>query len=448
MNLIALWSWVILAFGILLISRQFNRTAGTILGILTAMLWVGSLQATFPNHAQPWSGWMLCMVLAGSAAYPLLAVWSAGSLALQERPAREAKSSTGVVPAESPAGCDLSSDVTREILDRYDDWADEHRLDPDPWPAMDEFIRSVLFSTCGATHVRCYRLITEAQELAPLHETELENDGVRMPARGGIIGHVLTTNRAFLRGDAMLGEKIERIVSDGGQNMDWCFAVSSGRNRLGLVTAGKLENEPDIIAGRLRAVERLIGHCWCLLHETVQGRSAIVSDPVSGLLTREAFLTRAADSLRASYKLGEPSAVAVVAVEGLRQINDSGQWETADQIIRDLSSLLRSKTRHDDVVGRFDGSRFIVLFRRVDSELASLIIRQLMSRLTAACSDSSRWPVHVGVRCGVAGTGLGQPDLRSLVSQAVVYCQQARLNDAPIAGDLICHEPEVGVVGA
>ena len=128
--------------------------------------------------------------------------------------------------------------------------------------------------------------------------------------------------------------------------------------------------------------------------------------------------------------------VAAIALEGLREVSDSGRWEVADEVVREVSNVLRRKMRMDDRVGRFDGSRFLLLLRRVDSELASLIVAQFMSRLTGVCRNHGRWHGVVEVRCGVAGSGTERPDLRTLVFRALAQCRRARLENTPIASDL------------
>ncbi len=200
--------------------------------------------------------------------------------------------------------------------------------------------------------------------------------------------------------------------------------------------AGQLDVVPERNKVLLRAVEQLINQFWCMLTETLRCRTAVQIDPVSGLHTRPAFLRAGEQSLDESYSQGEPVAVAVIAMEGLRELSDSGRWEVADELIQGIADSLRRKVRTDDCLGRFDGSRFIVLLRRVDSELASLIVTQIMSRVSAVCSDQAQWNATVGVRCGLAGSGIETPDLRPLVSRALVQCRRARVEDTPIASDL------------
>ncbi len=129
-------------------------------------------------------------------------------------------------------------------------------------------------------------------------------------------------------------------------------------------------------------------------------------------------------------------ACAVFALEGLREINDSGRWEVADDLVREVADTLRCKIRTDDRIGRFDGSRIVLLLRRVDSELASLIVSQIMARLSVLWADESREGVHVTIRCGVAGSGTDQVELRALISRALAQCRRARIENTSIASDL------------
>jgi GGDEF domain-containing protein len=240
----------------------------------------------------------------------------------------------------------------------------------------------------------------------------------------------------------------------------WCFPVRQGTRRRGVVTVGHLGIAPQTNQPLLRAVERMVAQFWAMLSETIHSRSAVQNDPVSGLPTRPAFLRLAEQSLAESYQQCEPVAVVVLALEGLRELSDAGRWDAADELVHEVSRVLTRKVRIDDRLGRFDGSRFLILLRRVDSELASLIVSQLISRVAALCGDrvgplasqpaggepacwgqgSLPGPSHrhasIRVRCGLAGSGTENPDLRTLVLRALDQCRRARLENTPLATDL------------
>jgi len=277
---------------------------------------------------------------------------------------------------------------------------------------------------------------------------------MRVSARQGILGHVVTSGRSYVEGDRTQGELIGQLAATCGppgpksEAIVWCFAVTQGTKRLGAVTAGHLDGPWLIPADNLallRAVEQLVSQCWCLLAETVHSRTAGQHDPGSGLYNRAAFLQAAQQSLRESYAQGEPVAIAVIVLEGMRELNDAGRWEVADELVREVADFLRRKVRMDDRLGRFDGSRFIWLLRRVDAELASLIVKQVMSRLTTLCDDRHRWRASITVRCGVVGSGTENPELRTLVSHALVQSHRARREHVAIAGELDAQEATSGV---
>jgi diguanylate cyclase (GGDEF)-like protein len=293
--------------------------------------------------------------------------------------------------------------------------------------------------------VRPYRLLSDAEELIPLREPSPLTEVRHLAARRGIVGHVVTTGRAYVAGDLGQGELVRKLAEESEDRAAWCFAVKHGTARLGAVVVGELAVSPHQNGALLHAMERLTTRLWCELEEVNKGRTAALDDPVSHLYSREAFLRAAESSLQESYNQAEPVALGVIALEGLRELNDTGRWEIADELVGDLAQSLRRKVRLDDCLGRFDGSRFMVLLRRVDSELASLIIGQIMSRLSAVCDDQARWRAAVRVRCGVAGSGTDQPELRSLMARALAECRRAREEGTAVACDLGGVKLESGV---
>lgn len=436
LTLLLPWFPILLAVGIG--ARLLGRAKGLYLGIACALFWIVLVQAAagYGVWRDPWTVGALA---AGAMAIAAMGAWAAqptgeglgttsdaGSHAASatEPPVVQEACATGVVMQLADA------------IEQFDDWLQQYRDDDDPWSRFDEFVRSVLYQCCRATHVRPYRLLSEGEELAPLRAAEDFDHHDRRPARHGIVGYVVTSGRAYVAGDPAQGEHLTRLASESGESIRWAFAVRRGAKRLGLVTADHLDISPESNGPLLRAVERMINLFWSALDEAIRSRSAVQNDPVSGLPTRPAFLQLAEQSLRQSYAHGEPVAVVVIALEGLRELGDSGRWEVADDLVREFSRILRTKVRLDDRLGRFDGSRFIVLLRRVDSELAGLIVSQLILRLSTLCEDCDRWRAAVAIRCGVAGSGTERVDLNTLVFRALSQSRRARREQTSLATDL------------
>jgi diguanylate cyclase (GGDEF)-like protein len=323
-----------------------------------------------------------------------------------------------------------------DAMDRFHRWLAAQTDPVDPWPAFGEFVRAVLHECCGATHVKIYRLSSNGKELIALRDPNPLVQTDSLSVRRGIVGHVVTSGRSYIAGDPSHGKLIEELAEGVETQIVWCFPVQRGSERLGVVTVGHCDLPAPGNKSALTLAEKMVVQFWWMAASAVRTRTLEQFDPICGLLSRPSFLRMAQQALSEAYHEGAPVAVAVLALEGLRGMNDSGRWETADELLQEISKLLRAKVRAGDLLGRFDGSRFVILLRRVDSELATLIVRQLIAQLSTICGDSVRWGAPTQVRCGLTGSGTDQPTMRTLVSQALSQSQRAREQNRLIAADV------------
>ncbi len=440
LNVLLPWLPIVLAAGVG--ARLLGARRGFLLASLCTVFWVALVCASPPPGFwdRPWSA---AVIAAGAMSILAIGSWTATSTRPTAAKAPQtrlpAPSATDPTHADTQAHVivqDTSMGGIAAAIEQFDDWLETNRNDNDPWPEFGEFARSVLYQCCQATHVKLYRILCEGGDLVPLREVDPFDQQELRSTRKGIIGHVVTSGRAFLAGDQTQGELVTALAAESDEPLAWVFPVSQGARRIGVVTVGQFNGNAADNRPLLRASALLINHFWNCLGEACRGRSAGRLDPVSGLLVREAFFASAEHGLKQAYGQGEPAVIAVIALEQLRHLNDNGQWELADQVIRESAALLQRKVRTDDCLGRFDGTRFLLFLRRVDSNLAMLILEQLMSRLKALCGNEARWGVAVRVRCGVSGSGTTRPPLTAMVAQAMRMCRQARIDEVNIASDL------------
>jgi diguanylate cyclase (GGDEF)-like protein len=441
-SLALLLPWFPVLLGVGMGGRLLGRSRGLALGVLCALFWLLVIRSS----AGPglWKdGWALASAAAGMFAIIAIGAWAGETGAIRNRFAPVRRDPTGIMEGSLASKSELESgraestvdSLTRlsEAMDQFDDFVEDNRLVNDPWPAFGEFMRRVLYQNCQATHVRPYRLVNEGRELAPLIEVDSSYPTKRLGASDGLIGEVLATGRAYLEGgggQAVAGSS-SASVADG--RAAWCFPIRHGVVSHGVVVVGQLGIVPQDHVRLLETSARLISQFWLALQEMCRSRDASVLDPATGVLTREALLASAESSLAESYGQSEPASVAVVALEGLRELNDSGRWEVVDQLLREIGQSLRGKLRLDDRLGRFDGSRFVILMRRVDADLSMKIVGQMLAKLDLIAGDSQRWRKKIVCRAGVACSGDDRPDLRTLVSRALTLCHLARVDQQPFA---------------
>ncbi len=437
MSMTLILPWLPIVLSVAVGSRLMDKARGLGLGVLGALFWLALVQATAGPGVFADSRLLASLAL-GAIAIVAVGVWS-GHVASSSSPEQRQN--------RSPSGGAVANKNSRyapvaETLLRYDDWLEAYRHAPDPWPEFGEFLRSSLYDLCGATHVRPYRVLSEGDCLLPLRELQPGDTSDIMPARQGILGHVVTSGVSFVAGDQSHGKLVDDLANESDEDIAWCFAVKQGGRRIGVVRVGILPAESLGDQRLLDMAERLACHFWTLLAQACRTRAAETIDPASGLLVREAFLQEAERALAASEGQSEPAAVAVITLEGIRALADCGNWERADGLITAVARLLRECLRSDDCLGRFDDSRFIILLRRVDSALATLIVNQLVGKLTALCkqemaaNEGTDYASSLNVRCGISGTGTEHPTLVTLVSRAIAQCHEARRSVVPVASDL------------
>ncbi|MFH0982689.1 MAG: hypothetical protein V2A79_14285 [Planctomycetota bacterium] len=516
MSVTLLLYWLPIFVGVAFGTRLTTRRHGVILGVICAGLWAAVVEANTRGAFWQDPG-MLVATLCGAAAIALTGYHGVGKEVQGRMENGEWRKKKGC--AEDPnaaydsedAGCGLSIrdsglwtggasicgpgfalQTLISVHQQFDAWLEVHSYDDDPWTDFDEFLRSLLFHWVGGTYVKTYRVLSEGDQLIPLRELEARDALDMVSARRGVEGYVATTGRSFLAGDRTHGKLVDGLVprtagADGSpgsnpesevqsskfkvrgrgpENRDrecgladetpaWCFAVTRGACKIGVVTVERFvrslwgsatsETVPACPWSpmQLRLVELVVAQFWNALTEVCRSRTALIHDPGSSGLTRKAFFEIGREVLADACRQGEPVAVAVIGIEGLRGLDDEGQWAGADDIRATVSNVLKQRLRADDRLGRFDDSRFVLLLRRVDSGLAFLIMKQLIDRLSNVLVGRSPWGARVELRCGLAGSGVigeasgaGKPSLEKLVATALELCRQARESSVRISSDL------------
>ncbi len=408
-------------------ARLVGRSRSAWLGLTCGVYFVVVVQMA--TGIPFWSdAGMASALLAGFASIAAMAEWSGRRGDIMDRTAGEEVHHVSA----GASLCDMRA--VSGAISQFDEWLEEHRSSVDAWASFEEFVRHVLHEHCQATHVRPYRILAEGERMAPLRTLEASECEALTSARRGIPGHVATTGRSYYAHDSAQGKLVVSLADRSAEAPEWCFAVREGRRTIGLVSVAHLGNPAARDA--LQPWEGLIRLFWMTLTEVCRGRAAAQTDAVSQLMIRDSFLDEAARCASESYARGEPVSLCVLTVEGLRAVLDEGRWDVASEIVSEISATFRGRVRPDDLLGRFDEGRFLMLLRRVDSELASLIAGQLMDRLAALPALEATSGRGIRFRCGVAGSGTESVSVRDLLASALELCQAARRDSVELKSDV------------
>ncbi len=99
-----------------------------------------------------------------------------------------------------------------------------------------------------------------------------------------------------------------------------------------------------------------------------------VTDPLTGLLNRRGGLLHVDALLEASC--GETHTLAFLDLDGLKKVNDCLGHEEGDHYITALSDILRTSIRNTDILCRYGGDEFLIVFRNC----APVTSKQILAR--------------------------------------------------------------------
>lgn len=229
------------------------------------------------------------------------------------------------------------------------------------------------------------RLGQVAQTLITTDESGFRGAGAKS---GGVSGTPRGPESSGLQG--LRAEVVSPLVD--GQKLLGVIAVGATRRRRGqekrlLSMAGELAAAALVHADRVRVSDRFDQ-----------------SDGLTGVLTRAFLQERLAQAMEKAHAQDTALSVLLIDIDEFRHYNQSHGHEKGDEVLRQLGALLRAAVREEDLVGRWGGEEFAVVYRGAGKE-ESLRLADKLRQAVAA----HRFPegVHqpggaITVSCGVA----------------------------------------------
>jgi len=124
-------------------------------------------------------------------------------------------------------------------------------------------------------------------------------------------------------------------------------------------------------------------------------RAAASTDPLTGVANRRAWEASATRSLVHARRSGEPLTIAVLDLDGFKQVNDTEGHSAGDELLRTLTALWSARLRGSDLLGRHGGDEFVLCLPATDGPGAV----EVLDRLTDGA------PASWSVGTAIAGDG-------------------------------------------
>jgi diguanylate cyclase (GGDEF)-like protein/PAS domain S-box-containing protein len=153
-----------------------------------------------------------------------------------------------------------------------------------------------------------------------------------------------------------------------------------------------------------------------------------IHDSMTGLFNRRHFEDRLAVTVQTAARHGRPLSVCICDVDDFKGINDKYGHPTGDSVLQSLAGILRTETRAGDIVARYGGDEFCILFPEVSAANSALCAERIRNRL-----EKTQFVSPAGDRFQVtASFGLG--DLKDTTAAQLIGEADRRLYAAKARG--------------
>lgn len=122
-------------------------------------------------------------------------------------------------------------------------------------------------------------------------------------------------------------------------------------------------------------------------------------DVLTKVKNRRALMTRLEEETEEAQKSMLPLSIAMFDIDNFKKLNDSYGHLYGDRVLFEVASIMQKSIREEDVIGRYGGEEFMVLFRNTGIEKARSISERIREAIAA---NSFKGNVLVTVSGGVS----------------------------------------------
>lgn len=146
-------------------------------------------------------------------------------------------------------------------------------------------------------------------------------------------------------------------------------------------------------------------------------RRSLRTDSLTQLCSRAFIISILRNSLANALASGRALSVVMADLDHFKRINDNHGHLIGDYILEDVARRMESGARTSDVLGRYGGEEFILIFDNATLELASSLAERIRARVAADPIQKGSITLQVTLSLGVAEARSGD-NVESLLARA------------------------------
>lgn len=169
------------------------------------------------------------------------------------------------------------------------------------------------------------------------------------------------------------------------QNRDsqiWMAVPITFKERLlGVIGTGKNDNPAGNESDLLKMIADVAA--VALMNQTILSEAQLKAntDPLTGLNNRNYLFRMAQHYIEQSGREETALSVLLFDIDNFKYYNDTNGHSAGDQLLIELSQLMRGSTRRESTIARYGGEEFIILLPRIDKEEAVIYAERLREKI-------------------------------------------------------------------
>jgi len=150
-------------------------------------------------------------------------------------------------------------------------------------------------------------------------------------------------------------------------------------------------------------------------------------DFLTGLYNRRYFFKNMDSYLKKIAQSHEEYTIAMIDIDFFKKINDTYGHDVGDNIIINLSEILRTNTSHKDIVSRFGGEEFCIVLKDIDNTTANKVLEKLRTSVESATYVTDK-DEHIKFTISIGVAHSSEDSLEEIINQADMMLYNAKQN--------------------
>ncbi|MFQ5454684.1 MAG: diguanylate cyclase [Nitrospirota bacterium] len=129
--------------------------------------------------------------------------------------------------------------------------------------------------------------------------------------------------------------------------------------------------------------------------------SISLTDELTGLSNRRDITKRLLEEFSRARRFNQNLSVMMIDIDNFKKFNDNHGHIMGDRVLKQVSSILLSNKRSYDVIGRYGGEEFLLIFPGVNNKDAAIIAKRIMDTIKGSTFLINKEEINITVSIGI-----------------------------------------------